>query len=526
MNSAKNINITAAEPIRAIHALPSDAAVVRRPHFQLREDSLFFLISQRPFAVLNHAEQNLWNVLENEASVGALRASLGDSAEEGIRRLLALDVAELVPPAPVGKRRRVMVIEPHMDDAVLSVGGLMLQRRGECEFLIVTIATRSVATSYRDLDREFFDIETVSGIRKAESGIVARLLGGRHIPLGLADATLRYHPQNWTLDWFRRHKPAVYMCLQHAPGPDELEQWTSTLAKAIDDLQPEEIWMPLGAGMHTDHQLTRHACLNILRANPRLVEQCVCRFFQDVPYAADYPAHTAALIKTFGEAGARLDEERVDITTVMVEKMHLLSIYASQWKTEVIQRRVQACAKALGGPPEGYRELWYRVAAGPTTNIDTLDTSAVKESVCHVARELAPWLRRNRSAPVIGLLLTVPVGRWTADMRFLLDYFPGSRFEVHMQAKFAAEAEMFTSDRISIQVGGNRWRWVFGDALKAVIARPLPLVIISGRLMEKKGRWLARLGLLSDPVVAPTMGDFILALQNSKTRPTTTNRTD
>ena len=213
----------------------------------------------------------------------------------------------------------------------------MLQRRAECEFLIVTMATQSVATSYRDLDREFFDIETVSGIRKAESGIVARLLGGRHISLGLADATLRYHPQNWTLDWFRRHKPAVYTCLQHAPRPDELEQWTSTLAKAIDDLQPEEIWMPLGAGMHMDHQLTRHACLNILRANPKLVEQCVCRFFQDVPYAADYPAHTAALIKAFGEAGARLDEERVDITAVMPEKMHILSIYASQWKTGVIQ---------------------------------------------------------------------------------------------------------------------------------------------------------------------------------------------
>lgn len=515
MNTAKSINVTAAEPISATNALPREAVVVRRPHFQLREDSLFFLISQRPFAVLNHAERNLWNVLGNEASVEALRASLGDSAEDGIRRLLALEVAELVPLAPVGKRRRVMVIEPHMDDAVLSVGGLMLQRRVECEFLIVTIATRSVATSYRDLDREFFDIETVSDIRKAESGIVARLLGGRHIPLGLADATLRYHPQNWTLDWFRRHKPAVYMCLQHAPSPDELAQWTSTLAEAIDDLQPEEIWMPLGAGMHTDHQLTRHACLNILRADPKFVEKCVCRFFQDVPYAADYPAHTAALIKTLGEAGARLEEERVDITTVMAEKMHLLSIYASQWKTQVIQRRVNACAKALGGPPESYRELWYRVEVGPTANVDMLDTSAVKESVCQVARDLAPWLRRNRSAPVIGLLLTVPVGRWAADMRFLLDYFPGSHFEAHMQAKFAAEAEMFLSDRISIQVGGNRWRWVFGDALRTVIARRLPLVIISGRQMVKKGRWLARLGLLSDPVVAPTMSDFILALHNS-----------
>jgi hypothetical protein len=84
-----------------------------------------------------------------------------------------------------------------------------------------------------------------------------------------------------------------------------------------------------------------------------------------------------------------------------------------------------------------------------------------------------------------------------------------------MQAKFASEAEMFMSDRVSIHVGGNRWGWVFGDALKTVIARRLPLVIISGRKMEKKGRWLARLGLVSDPVVAPTMSDFILALQNS-----------
>jgi hypothetical protein len=293
-----------------------------------------------------------------------------------------------------------------------------------------------------------------------------------------------------------------------------LEQWTFTLSKAIDDLQSEEIWMPLGAGMHTDHQLTRHACINILRFDPKLAEKCVCRFFQDVPYAADYPAHTPALIKAFREAGTRLKEERVDITSVMAEKMHLLSIYASQWKTEVIQRRVMACAKALGGPPESYHELWYRAEAGPTTNIDMLYTSAVKESACHVARDLAAWLQRNRSAPVIGLLLTVPVGRWAADMRFLLEYFPGSHFEAHMQAKFAAEAEMFTSDRISIRVGGNRWRWVFGDALKTVITRRLPLVIISGRQMENKGRWLARMGLLSDPVVAPTMSDFILALQN------------
>jgi hypothetical protein len=116
--------VTAAGPV-----LPSDAVVVRRPHFRLQRDSLFFLISNRPFAVLAPAEHSLWNALENDTTVGELEARLGTSAGEAIRRPVALGVAEVLTPAPSGKRRRVMVIEPHMDDAALSVGGLMLQRR-------------------------------------------------------------------------------------------------------------------------------------------------------------------------------------------------------------------------------------------------------------------------------------------------------------------------------------------------------------------------------------------------------------
>jgi LmbE family N-acetylglucosaminyl deacetylase len=498
--------------------LPSDAVVIRRPHFLLSGDSLFFLISQRPFVRLNQADQMLWNVLEKETSVGMLQGRLGAlAADEGIRRLLALQVAEVLMPAPHGKRRRVMVIEPHMDDAALSVGGLMLQRRADCEFFIVTLATQSVASSYDELGREFFDIETVSGIRQAESEIVARFLWGRHVPLGLVEASLRYHPQSWTLDWYLRHKHAIYLYMEHATGPDELQKWTSTLARAVADLRPEEIWMPLGVGRHVDHQLTVHACLNIMRANPNLVEQCVCRFFQDVPYARDYPAHTADLLKTVEGAGVRLEEERVDITAVMPEKLHLLSIYASQWKKEMIQMKVESCAKALGGPPDSYRELWYRVVAAPTQNIDMLATSATKETVYRITRDVAPWLRRNRSASAVGLLLAAPMGHWAEDLTFLLDFFPAAHFEVHIRTEIAGQTEMLTSPRVSVRAGGDRWRWAFGDALTMILGRRLPLVIISGRKRQKYVRWLAHLGLFSDPVVAPTMNDFILALQCTAT---------
>ncbi len=492
---------------------PGEAVVVRRPHFRLQEDSLFFLISKRPFAALTPMEQNLWNALEQEATVGDLEARLGAQAAEGIRRLVALEVAEVIMPAPSGKRRRVMVIEPHMDDAALSVGGLMLQRRAECEFLLVTVATQSVATSYRGIDRDFFDRQTISNLRKAESQIVARMVWGRHIPLDLVEATLRYYPQKWTLDWFQRHEQAVWAYLEHAAGGGELELWTSTIAKAIEDLDPEEIWMPLGVGVHVDHQLTRHACLNVLRANPKLVEQRVCRFFQDVPYAANFPHHTAALVQTLREAGVKLEEERVDVTDVKQEKMHLLDVYLSQWKTRIIQVRVEACSKALGGPPESFNELWYRVQAASTKNIDMIDTSATKESIYRVARDVTPWLRRNRNARKIGIVLAAPMGRWADDLKYLLDCFPNAQFEVHTQTKFAGHAEMFASPRVEVRLGGDRWRWILGDALTTILGRRLPLVIVTGRQREKHGRWLARFGMLSDPVVAATMSDFVQALQ-------------
>jgi LmbE family N-acetylglucosaminyl deacetylase len=481
-------------------------------------ESLFFLISKRPFAALSPVDVSLWTALEQEATVAQLRERIGPQADEAIRRLTGLEVIEVITAAPATKRRRVLVLEPHMDDAILSVGGVMLQRRAECEFLLVTVATQSLASSYRGRDREFFDIQTVSNLRKAESEMVARLVWGRHIPLDLREATLRYNPQNWTLEWFQRHEQAVYAYLEHGAGEGELELWTSAIAKVIEDLDPEEIWMPLGIGVHVDHQLTRHACLNVLRTNPELVEQRVVRFFQDVPYAANFPHHTAIVLQAMRDAGVKLEEERLDVTDVKQEKYHLLSVYLSQWKTEIIWKRVESCSKGVGGPEGSFNELWYRVAAPPTKDIDMIDSSAMKEAIYRVSQELAPWLGRNRNAQKICILLGSPVGRWADDFRYLLDCFPDAKFEVHTQTKFAAHAEMFESPRIEVRAGGDRWKWILGDALPTILLRRQPLLVIAGRGREKQGHSLARFGLFSDTVVAETMSDFIQALRYVKGR--------
>jgi hypothetical protein len=248
------------------------------------------------------------------------------------------------------------------------------------------------------------------------------------------------------------------------------------------------------------------------------VEQRICRFFQDVPYAANFPNHTAALVETLRGAGVKLEEERVDVADVRQEKRSMLEVYLSQWKTDVIWRRVENCSNALGGPPGSFSELWYRVAAAPTKDLEMIDTSSMKEPIYRAARDVAPWLRRNRNARKIGILLAAPMGRWADDLQYLLDRFPNAQFEVHMQTKFAGHAEMFTSPRVEVRLRGDRWRWMLGDALPTVLGRRVPLVIVTGRERERQGRWLARFSLFSDPVVAQTMSDFVQALQYAAKR--------
>jgi len=74
---------------------------------------------------------------------------------------------------------------------------------------------------------------------------------------------------------------------------------------------------------------------------------------------------------------------------------------------------------------------------------------------------------------------------------------------------------MFASPRGEVYLGGDRWRWVLDDALMTILGRQLLLAIVTGRQREKRGRWLARFGLLSDSVVAAALSDFVQAFQHT-----------
>jgi LmbE family N-acetylglucosaminyl deacetylase len=494
-----------------MNALRASPVPVRLPHYRLKEGALHFLISRRPLARLDAREQEVWSALDGEATVAALAARLPGAAA-ALARLVELGAVLLVEPAFPSGRRRVTVFEPHMDDAVLSLGGTLWSRRERCEFTIVSLAGRSNFTSYYYLDRDYFDVEEISALRRAETALMARAVGGRHVALDRLEAPLRYRPGNWTVEWFRRHRVSVSAFIGHSSGPAELRDWTVTIRRALAEHPGDEVWMPIGVGPHTDHQLTRDAFLTVLREDPGLLERCQVRLYQEVPYAAQFPRYTAALVEELNRAGARLELETVPVTEAFPDKLRLVSLFGSQFKLEALRPGIEAAARTAAGDAGGMAEILYRVLS-PPERLERLALFVDAPEVRRLAATLEPWIRRHRRARRIRLLVRPPAGRWAEDMQLLLDLLPDARFEAWVSPEALAEAAESALPRIRVRpIGKGAAAWALAAA-GATLRGPAPTLLVSSPDRVRAAGLLRALLPLSDTVLVPSMEHLALALR-------------
>ena len=492
--------------------LAGDLVPYALPHYRLRQDELYFLISRRPVARLTAEEQEIWKALDGRARVQDLVARHPASAEPALRRFLELGACLLVEERFPAGRRRVLVIEPHMDDAALSLGGVLWSRRAECEFIIVSLAGRSNFTSYYNLERDYFDVEEVSALRRAESELFARAVGGRHVALDLAEAPLRYRAGRWTVDWFRRHHGSIDAFIGRTSGPEELGTWTGRVRQLLRDLPAEEVWAPLGVGPHTDHELVRNAFLTILLEDPDLVRRCEVRLYQEVPYAAQFPHFTSAIVGELSCSGARLELETVPVTSVFPDKLRLIALFGSQFKLEVLLPGIEAAARAAGGGDGVLAEVFYRIAA-PPKRLDFLALSVGAAEVRQLAMDLGPWIQRHRRARRIRLFLRPPAGRWAEDVRLLQDTFPEARFVVRASREALAEATEVRSPRVEVRpIGRGAAAWVAG-MLSADLEGPAPTLIFAFADRMREARRLSALLPGSDTLVVPGMNHLVLAMR-------------
>lgn len=486
--------------------------VLRRPHFERRGDALFFLESRRPHATLSAADLALWDALDGGPPLEALRAQLGAGVDEAVERLLDAGVCDLAS-APRPGRRRVLVVEPHIDDAALSVGGTIWRLRDQCEFTVLSIASRSNFTSYFDLERSFFQVARVTALRRAEAELFARLTGGRHVALGENEATLRCRDGDWTLEWFRRHRYAVSAFIAHRSGEAELRRWTNVVRAALRDLDSDELWLPIGVGAHTDHELARNACLGALLEEPALAQGRVVKLYQEVPYGAHDPGATPRLVRALERAGATLVPAPVPVDDAsFAAKLRLLTVFGSQFKLEALRAGIEECARLASGGA-GRAELLWRLETPPRA-LDPLSLYVEAPVVEAAAARLSRWSSRHRQARRLRLLLLAAPGRWAEDLDLLLRTFPAATLEVHAAAG-AAEAEVadHPSPRVELRrVAPGQWSWA-ALALRLAVWPPRPTVFLAGARRLGLARRLARLWPLSDPIVLPTLGHLATALR-------------
>jgi LmbE family N-acetylglucosaminyl deacetylase len=184
-----------------------------------------------------------------------------------------------------------LFLSPHLDDAVLSCGGIihhLTAGKGQAVIMFTIMAgDPPAALPDTPIVHELHDRWHV-GVnpylaRRREDLIAAHTLGATAIQVALPEAIYR-----------TTRDVALYPTEESIFGPvhphDKAAATLDSLPLPYED-RLASLYLPLGAGHHVDHQLVRAWGLALARRYPDLPVY----FYGDYPYAADRTALQAAL---------------------------------------------------------------------------------------------------------------------------------------------------------------------------------------------------------------------------------------
>jgi LmbE family N-acetylglucosaminyl deacetylase len=498
---------------RGLHDQPtlrSDSLLTRRPHFRLLGNELFFMASKEPHRRCSEAEVRFWDLIQQPQSVKAIQEACGEDAESLIHEFLRNDFCELIEPTFPSGRRRVLVIEPHADDAALSVGGVMWLRRLECVFVVATIASRSNHTLYYEMGLDHFDIEEVSDIRRRESELFVRMIGGDHLSVGLTDAALRYRDANWTADYFRRHRMSIRTATSRTADDEEKKRWVDAVRRLLTDVPSAEVWIPLG-GPHADHMLTIDACCEVFQSDPSLAAGRTWRVYQDVPYFSTYSRCMTDAIEAWKGAGVVMERELIPIDAAYDRKLRLTSVYASQ-NIAAMRKDIEASARAYR-PAAEYAEILWTLRRLPS-NFQPSAIMAAKMAEPDRQEAVARWVSANRESEAVRVLLLTPTGNWATDLKLLCRAFPRARFEVYVTHAAVAEVGDAPSDRVQVRrVMNGTQSWILLSLRFALAMKASPTVFFAGDRRVRAARLLSGLWFASDTLVVASMDSLMNSLR-------------
>lgn len=231
--------------------------------------------------------------------------------------------------ASVQSRYRNTIVSPHIDDAAISLGGMMLNERGAPQLVIDVFSVSNSSEMFEEGERS---TTFITKMRKKEEERLEKLTGAKIEFLDFKDAPLRKYEKvvgmpNWSTE------KALMAKLK------------SRLERAAEE--SERIFFPIGIRRHVDHVLVSRIGIELFIEGHENVY-----FYEDLPRAA-LPS-SFAFIDIRNPAG--LESELIPIS--WVGKFMLTGIYDSQLGMKM--RLVSMLySNMMGGMVSSRERVWH-----------------------------------------------------------------------------------------------------------------------------------------------------------------------
>lgn len=488
------------------------ARITLRPHYALKGSDLYFLASKRPVKCLTDSEKRLTELLI-DSSDGVELSKIPVENLIDLNYFIASEWADMVQPLMPATAHHIVVVEPHMDDAILSVGGQMLLRNGQCRITILCVFGVSNYTSYMEIKRPYLDHEAITILRVSESRLAASLVGAEFQGLGLLDAPIRLlPPEQWSNDFLPEQVRMTHGFLGSHPIPHVVRDVAHVLKRALQDLAPDEIWIPMGLGTHVDHRTCRSACLQALSSAQGAQSQLPVRLYEDLPYSQQ--AHRQQILQAFKAVGTKLTLKTEDISRVMDKKLHAVGTFPSQFKFSFMAPRLILAASEVARRA-GYSEAGEQFfELTRPFNIPRETALAINRDSLHASNLNAQEFARKALTHKHLNILVLPSGVLGSQHEVctaLAGIFPNMRVTINVigENQKASSTHCFRNVRIKY-VSATSWfsRWILAREL---LRMGTPMILV--RWGDQQGSWLNRavLKLLQASrtlLIAPSLSDL------------------
>ena len=232
-------------------------------------------------------------------------------------------------------RASLVLISPHLDDAVLSCSQVLLAHPGTT--VITVFAGRPPDGRWSSWDEKcFLPGQDPMTVLQEEDRQALGVLGALPVHLTFLD---------------------------DAYGPNyQIEQIAEAIAGQLDALAPQSVLVPLGI-QHVDHVTTHRALVPLIRARPHIR----WIIYEELPYRIEFPEHCQAQMRGIQEVGLQLSELALARSRSRRSKRRAIQTYESQCRA-LGKRRIRLAL---------HDEKYWQVSSIASADVRPLPESAM-----------------------------------------------------------------------------------------------------------------------------------------------------